>query len=59
MTALLQATYLAKGMNRSDLSARQQDDSAVKSSVDNLSVEARSSEDSVLALVEEQLGISE
>lgn len=59
MTATLQATYLTAGMNRSDVSTRQEEDAAA-SAADNASASDNGADasDNVASLVEARLGVT-
>lgn len=59
MTATLQATYLTAGMNRSDVSTRQEEDAAA-SAADNASAseDGADASDNVASLVEARLGVT-
>jgi ClpP class serine protease len=59
MTSTLQATYLTAGMNRSDVSTRQEEDAAA-SAADNASASDNGADasDNVASLVEARLGVT-
>lgn len=59
MTSTLQATYLTAGMNRSDVSTRQEEDAAA-SAADNASAsdDGADASDNVASLVEARLGVT-
>ncbi len=60
MTASINATYLAAGMNRSDSAARQGDDAAAAAAADGVDTDAdASADDAVADAVAARLGITE
>jgi ClpP class serine protease len=59
MTATLQATYLTAGMNRSDVSTRQEEDAAASAADNaNASDNGADASDNVASLVEARLGVT-